>query len=213
VAYVSARIEGYNGPVRQAIDGTGQPMRLFAGDVQGAALSWTRDRQFVLLRQGGQRPDLAAVSLDGSRTIPIAQSPADETEGQFSPDGQWVAFVSHESGNAEVYLQAFPQNAGRTQVSTAGGTQVRWSQDGREIFYIAPDGKMTAVTVTAGPSGPEVSAPVALFQTYLATGGNVIGNKAQYAVARDGRFLINAAIETPSTPIVVTTNWQQALKP
>jgi Tol biopolymer transport system component len=213
VAYVSARIEGYNGPVRQAIDGTGQPMRLFAGDVQGAALSWTRDRQFVLLRQGGQRPDLAAVSLDGSRTIPIAQSPADETEGQFSPDGTWVAFVSHESGRAEVYLQAFPQAAGRTQVSTGGGTQVRWSQDGREIFYIDPAGKMTAVRVSAGAGGPEVSAPVALFQTYLATGGNVIGNKAQYAVARDGRFLINAAIETPSTPIIVTTNWQQTLKP
>ena len=212
VAYVSARIEGYNGPVRQAIDGTGQPTRLFAGNVQGAALSWTRDRQFVLLRQGGQRPDLVAVSIDGSRTIPIAQSPADETEGQFSPDGRGVAFVSHESGRPEVYLQAFPQAAGRTQVSTAGGTQVRWSADGREIFYLDPDGKMTAVRVAMGAGGPDVSPPVTLFQTYLATGGNVIGNKAQYAVARDGRFLINAAIETPSTPIVVTTNWQQTIK-
>jgi Tol biopolymer transport system component len=212
VAYVSARIEGYNGPVRQAIDGTGQPTRLFAGDVQGAALAWTRDRQFVLLRRGGQRPDLAAVSLDGSRTIPIAESPADETEGQFSPDGKWVAFVSNETGRAEVYLQAFPQAAGRTQVSTAGGTQVRWSADGREIFYLDPGGKMTAVRISAGPGGPEVAPPVTLFQTYLATGGNVIGNKAQYAVARDGRFLLNSAIETPSTPIVVTTNWQQTLR-
>jgi Tol biopolymer transport system component len=210
VVYVSARLGG-NGPVRQAVDGTGEPAPLFPNDTAGAALSWTRDRQFVLLRQGGQRPDLAAVSVDGSRTVPIAQSTADETEGQFSPDGRSVAFVSRESGRAEVYLQAFPQNAGRTQISTAGGTQVRWSADGGEIFYIAPDGKMTAVKVSWSAGAPSVAEPVALFQTYLATGGNVIGNKPQYAVSRDGRFLLNNAIETPSTPIVVTMNWQAGL--
>jgi serine/threonine protein kinase/Tol biopolymer transport system component len=210
VVYVSARLGG-NGPVRQAVDGTGQPAPLFPNDTAGAALSWTRDRRFVLLRQGGQRPDLVAVSVDGSRTIPIAQSPADETEGQFSPDGRWVAFVSHESGRAEVYLQAFPQSAGRTQVSTAGGTQVRWSADGREIFFIAPDGRMMAVSFSPGPAEPTVSMPVALFQTWLATGGNVIGNKPQYAVTRDGRFLLNSAIETPASPIVVTVNWPGAL--
>jgi Tol biopolymer transport system component len=212
VVYVSARMGG-NGPVRQAIDGTGAPAPLFPNDTAGAALSWTRDRRFVLLRQGGQRPDLAAVSVDGAQTIPIAQSPADETEGQFSPDGRWVAFVSHDSGRAEVYVQAFPQSAGRTQVSTAGGTQVRWSADGREIFYIAPDGRLTAVTVSVNAGGtPDLAPPVALFQTYLASGGNVIGNKPQFAVARDGRFLLNTAVESPSTPIIVTMNWQQALK-
>jgi len=194
------------------VDGTGQPEPLFPNDTAGAALSWTRDRQFILVRQGGQRPDLAAVSLDGARTIPIAQSPADETEGQFSPDGKWVVFVSNESGRQEVYLQAFPESAGRTQVSIAGGTQVRWSADGREIFYIAPDGRMMAVSFSPGPAEPAVSTPVALFQTWLATGGNVIGNKPQYAVTRDGRFLLNSAIETPASPIVVTVNWLSALK-
>ena len=64
----------------------------------------------------------------------------DETEGQFSPDGKWVAFVATVSGRAEVYVQAFPDSSsGRTQVSTAGGSQVRWSADGRELYYLAPD--------------------------------------------------------------------------
>jgi hypothetical protein len=53
---------------------------------------------------------------------------------------------------------------------------------------------------------------VALFQTYLATGTNVIGNKPQYAVSRDGRFLLNTAVESPSSPIVVSINWMQKLR-
>jgi hypothetical protein len=71
-------------------------------------------------------------------------------------------------------------------ISTAGGTQVRWSYDGRETFYIAPDGTMTSVTVSGTTAAPR--SPVALFQTRLANGRNVIGNKPQFDVSRDGRF-------------------------
>ena len=53
--------------------------------------------------------------------------------------------------------------------------------------------------------------PVALFQTHLATGTNVLGNKPQYAVSRDGRFLLNTAIESASAPIVVSVNWMKTL--
>ena len=88
----------------------------------------------------------------------------------------------------------------------------RWSADGREIFYLAPDGKLMAVSVALGGTTPDVKLPVALFQTYLATGTNVIGNKPQYAVSRDGRFLLNAAVESPSAPIVISVNWAQKLK-
>jgi Tol biopolymer transport system component len=212
VVYISGRLNG-SGPVRQAIDGTGQAHNLFPNDTPGGALAFTRDRRYVLLRQQVKgTPDLVAATLDASQIIPVAQTPADETEGQFSPDGKWVAFVSNETGRQEVYLQSFPQSSGRSQVSTSGGAQVRWSADGREIFYVSPEGRMMAVKVSlAGPS-PAIEAPVALFQTYLASGGNVVGNKPQYAVTRDGRFLLNNAIETASRPIVVTVNWEALLK-
>ena len=141
----------------------------------------------------------------------VVQSPYDELEGQFSPDAKWVAFVSTDSGRPEVFVQSFPDARSRTQVSTTGGTQVRWSADGREIFYLAPDGKLMTVSVALGGASPEVKLPVALFQTYLATGTNVIGNKPQYAVSRDGRFLLNAAVESPSAPIVVSINWMKTL--
>ena len=68
---------------------------------------------------------------------------------------------------------------------------------------------MMAVSVALDGASPDVKLPVALFQTYLATGTNVLGNKPQYAVARDGRFLLNTAIESPSAPIVVSVNWMK----
>ena len=137
---------------------------------------------------------------------------ADETEGQFAPDGAWVAYASNETGRAEVYVQSFPEGRARTQVSTAGGTQIRWAPDGKAIFYIAPDGRMMAAAIAIVGAVPQVQAPVALFQTHLATGINVLGDKPQYAVARDGRFLLNSAVEAATTPpIVVVVNWMKAL--
>jgi Tol biopolymer transport system component len=199
------------GPTRQALTGgTSEP--LFEQRVRGTAVSWTRDRQYVLLRRDmGTTADLIAVEMKSPpREIVVAQSPYDEPEGQFSPDGKWVAFVSNESGRAEVFVQSFPKATSRTQVSTSGGTQVRWSSDGKEIFYIAPDGKMMAVSIDLGGSSPAVKLPAPLFQTYLATGTNVIGNKPQYAVSRDGRFLLNTAVESVSPPIAVFVNWMKS---
>ncbi|HEX5110543.1 MAG TPA: protein kinase [Vicinamibacterales bacterium] len=210
VVFFSSRL-GPRGPVRQSLaDGKIESLV----SERGVALSWTRDRLFVLLRRAGEKSgeDLVAAATTGSaRIVPVAQSAHNETEGQFSPDGKAVAFVSNESGHSEVFVQAFPDAQGRTQVSTAGGTQVRWSSDGKEIFYVAPDGKMMAVTVTGSAAALKIGSPVALFQTYLATGTNVVGNKPQYAVSRSGRFLLNTAVETPSAPIVVSLNWMKTL--
>jgi Tol biopolymer transport system component len=192
----------------------GKPEPIFDTPDQGLALAWTRDRRFLLVRRDGEKTgvDLFASSTTGDeREVVVTQSPGDETEGQFSPDGRWVAFVGNESGRPEVFVQSFPEGQGRTQVSTAGGTQVRWSADGKEIFYIAPDGKLMAAPVTLGSGSPDIKLPVALFQTHLATGINVIGNKAQYAVSRDGRFLLNTAIESTAAPIVVAVNWMRTL--
>jgi eukaryotic-like serine/threonine-protein kinase len=209
VVFSSRRFSG--GPARQAVTG-GKAEPLFADREAGFALSWTRDRKYVLIRREGAKTgaDLVAVSTNGDpREIAVAQSPSDETEGQFSPDGKWIAFVSNESGRPDVFVQSFPEGRGRTQVSTAGGTQIRWSGDGQEIFYVAPDGMMTGASLTFGDATVKVKLPVPLFQTHLATGTNVLGLKPQYAVARDGRFLLNTAIESASEPIVVMVNWMK----
>jgi Tol biopolymer transport system component len=214
VVFSGARL-GRRGQARQAVDGTGKAEPLLDSDTAtGVALSWTRDRRFVLLQRPGTQmsSDLVAVAISGLQSTPIATSASEEIEGQFSPDGSWVAFVSNETGRQEVFAQSFPEARGRTQISTAGGTQVRWSYDGREIFYIAPDGRLMSVSVTMSETTAAPRSPVALFQTRLANGRNVIGNKPQYAVSRDGRFLLNTALESSaSAPIVVTTGWARRL--
>jgi serine/threonine protein kinase/Tol biopolymer transport system component len=210
VVYYSRRFAG-GGPARQPMIG-GRAEPLFANGETGVAVSWTRDRQYVLMRRNttANGVDLVAVTTKGApREVSVAQSPHDETEGQFSPDGKWVALVSNESGRSEVYVQPFPDARTRTQVSTAGGSQVRWASNGKEIFYVAPDGKMMAVAIALKSPSPEVKPPAALFQTYLATGTNVLGVKPQYAVSREGRFLLNTAIESASAPIVVWVNWMK----
>ena len=208
VVFYSRRF-GDRGPARVALTG-GAPEPLFASGEGGMPLSWTRDRAFLLTRRTGTKTgsDLIAIPTSGSQSeIVVAQTSADETEGQFSPDGRWVALVSNESGRPEVFVQAFPAGQPRAQVSVAGGAQVRWSATGDTIFFIAPDSSMMSSTIAFGQAGPQVQTPVGLFKTQLASGTNVLGHKPQYAVARDGRFLLNAVVEGASTPIVVVVNW------
>jgi serine/threonine protein kinase len=202
---------GTSGPARQSLAG-GQAAPLFTSGESGVPLSWTRHGNYVLIRRNDPKTgaDLVAVGVSGQPPpVVVAQSAHEETEGQFSPDGRWVAFVANDSGRPEVFLQSFPGAANRTQVSTAGGSQVRWSRDGHEIFYVAPGGRMTSVRVALDGASPAVKPPEALFQTTLATGTNVLGNKPQYAVARDGRFLLNTAIDGPTAPIAVAVNWMK----
>src|SRR3989442_3253847 len=130
VVFNSRRFGG--GPSRQALSG-GTAGPLLSKGAAGLALSWTRDRQYILMRRDSTktRSDLVAVATGGEpREVPeviVAQSPYDETEGQFSPDGRWVAFVSNDSGRPEVFVQSFPEGRARTQVSTAVGTQGGWA--------------------------------------------------------------------------------------
>jgi len=207
ILFSSSRFGAVLAPSRVSIDGNAKPERFFPESVRGVALSWTKDRQTLLVRRDVAQtgPDLFAVSLDGKQ-VPVAESTYAETEGQFSPDGKWIAYVSNENGHPEVYLQSFPRAGGHTQVSIEGGTQVRWAASGKEIFYLAPGGAMTAVAVTFTNGAAEVTRPVTLFPTHLASGTNVIGNKPQYAVSRDGRFLLNSLVESASLPIVVSLN-------
>ena len=113
----------------------------------------------------------------------------------------------------------FRGSGGPWQVSsTEGGSQPRWRPDGRELFYVAPDARLMAVPIAVGADAQtlEAGAPVPLFRTRLASGaGNVSGlmSKPQYAVASDGRFLMNVAVEAATAPpITVVLNWDAALK-
>ncbi len=126
-------------------------------------------------------------------------------EGQVSPDGKWLAFVA--SPFNEVMIQPFLAPGPRIQISSGGGGQARWSRDGRQLFYIARDKKMMAVSFD--PQKRTAGVPRVLFQTRIVSAQFVL---FQFDVAPDGRFLINSFPSDHSSPLTLVTNWPELLK-
>jgi Tol biopolymer transport system component len=97
-----------------------------------------------------------------------------ERGGQFSPDGRFIAYQSNESGRFEIYVRPFdatgPAPIRQWSISSAGGISPRWSPDGKELYYIAPDATLMAVTFTIAGGDVRVSSPKALFATRIRGG-------------------------------------------
>src|SRR5262249_16234927 len=127
-------------------------------------LDWSSDGRFILY----QTSDTTGKTPYGLWALPVAQGNAgtidrkpfpvatttfNETDGQFSPDGKWVAYQSDGTGQFEIYVQPFPGPGASLPVSKNGGAQVRWRRDGKELFYIAPDDRLMAVAIRFAPDG------------------------------------------------------------
>lgn len=129
----------------------------------------------------------------------------------FSPDSRWMTFNlgGRNAGPHEVYVSAVPPTGERWQVSTNGGVQGRWSRDGREIYYLSPDGVMMAVPVDSAGSRPVFGRPHALFKTPIQVSSAV----DQFAVGPDGRFLLSRPLADPDQEAVtMIVNWPSLLK-
>jgi Tol biopolymer transport system component len=155
--------------------------------------------------------DLNALSLKDHKPFSLANSPFDERDGQFSPDGKWVAYESDESGRYEIYVRPFPGLGPRSRISRSGGSQVRWRRNGMELFYIAPDGRLMAAPIhqASNPERIEADTPVALFTTVA--GGPDQFSRQQYVASDDGqRFLVNVIRDVASStaPITLLLNWR-----
>ncbi len=169
---------------------------------------WSRDGRFILYENldPQTKSDLWVLPLSGDKKPqPFLQTPFNETMGRFSPDGKWIAYVSDESGTAQVYVQPFPASGGKWQVSTQGGYTPRWRGDGKELFYMAADRKLVSVGVNSTATTFEVGSPKVLFQTLVDTAPST----NRYDVSPDGqRFLMSLPDESSiSQPITVITNW------
>ena len=199
-----------------AADGTGTAQLLLRSpERHGMVINHWPHERFLVYRvvRNGQR-DLAMLSLGGEQTSEwLLDSPANEEQGQFSPDTKWMAFTSDESGTPEVYVQDAGGAGAKRQVSTRGGAQAHWRGDGKELFYLAPDGKLMAVEVTVSAGSLETGLPRALFATGIT--GSFVDRFTHYLVTRDGqRFLVNISDEdVNSAPITVVLNWDAPLPP
>jgi serine/threonine protein kinase/Tol biopolymer transport system component len=187
---------------------------------------WSSDGRFLLYAETNPKTgnDLWALPMSGANASPsgrsgqemtgndrepivIANTKFEEVDGQFSPDVRWVAYQTNESGQFQIVVQAFPIPTGKSTVSINGGSQPRWSSDGKELYFIAPDGKMMVALITSSGTSFAAATPVALFATSLATGGGSL--LQEYVVSRDGRFLLNEQKDlSTNNPITLILNWK-----
>jgi len=171
---------------------------------------WSSDGRYIAYYRTDPKNqlDIWVLPMFGDRKqFPYVHGEFNESQGQFSPDGKWMAYVSDESGSPQIYVQSFPGLTGKWQISPNGGGQPRWRPDGKELYYVAPDQKLMAVMVRSGATF-EAEAPRALFETALPTSPQ----RQTYAVSRDGqRFLLNAPLDVAS-PMTIVENWTAGLK-
>jgi Tol biopolymer transport system component len=174
---------------------------------------WSADGRFILFRSqvneqsGASAVSLMAVPADGRGAPTVVASGRVGNSAAFSPDGKWVAFESEETGRLEIYVQPFPGPGPKRVVSIGGGLQPAWKSDGRELYYVAADGRLTAVPLGIGPGATlEPGSPVPLFPSRI-DNTRTLGVTRSYAVSRDGtRFLLNQFVDQDSAPITLILN-------
>jgi Tol biopolymer transport system component len=218
IAYVSNR----ESPVvyQKESSGTGKEEMLLQGSSQLWLGAWSRDGRFIVYadndpKNSSSKLDLWLLPLSGDRKpVPFLQTEFNETQGQFSPDGRWMAYTSDDSGIEQIYIQPFPASGGKRLISSSGGAQPRWRGDGKELFYISPDRQLMTVTIRTGSDSShcEIGVPTPLFQTGIRY--SFVSRFFFYDVTADGqRFLINTVPEAGTlSAVTVVVNWQAGIK-
>jgi serine/threonine-protein kinase len=203
----------------KAADGSGTPHLLSKADHPRRPSAISPDGRFLLFTE--EHPstgrDLWLMPLDGGGATPARpwiQTPFDEMMPSFSPDGRFLAYVSKESGDAQVFVAQFPGGSVRRQISTSGGSEPLWAATGKEILYrrLAGDGNLMQVMAVDVATEPSFSAgsPHALFE-----GKYAMSSESQsYAVTPDGQhfFLLKPSNLEPIRQIQVVLNWFEELK-
>jgi len=196
-----------------AADGAGEKQVVYRSTDRIEPTDWSRDGRYVLVDRGNiGAQDVWVVPLaQPAKAFPLVQTEFPERAGQFSPDGRWVAYQSLQTGRNEIYVTPFPGGGARYQVSGGGGTQARWSPDGRELYFVSGDDDLTVATVDGTGSRFDVKDVRPLFRVNLFRGPRVGLNS--YAISPDGkRFLVNNAGEAGVPRVALVTNWTAELK-
>ncbi|MFZ0062453.1 MAG: protein kinase [Pyrinomonadaceae bacterium] len=202
--------DGFTHLYLKAAGGAGEEQVIYKSEASKFPTDWSSDGKSILFenwKKGGQVWILTRTSDWEAK--PVLQTESfSQFQAVFSPNGRFVAYVSNESGRAEVYVQTFPTSGDKWQVSTAGGGYPRWR--GKELYYVTEDGRLMAVeTTTEGKFN--LGVPKQLLQTNIKMIG---GLGYPFSVSPDGqRFLINTRVEASNlAPMTIVLNWAEGLK-
>jgi serine/threonine-protein kinase len=189
-------------------DGGGQEAPLYSGPGDQWESSFARSGEQLVFRQNDSltNRDLWMFSMRDRRASPLLVTSKDERSARLSPDGRFLAYVSDQSGDAEVYVRSFPDSSGTWLVSQGGGTEPAWSPDGRELFYRTGDWMMTVPIVTS----PRFSAGR---RDSLFTGSYVPNpTHTNYDVHPDGNRFVMVRSSESERRVVVALNWLGLLR-
>jgi Tol biopolymer transport system component len=164
--------------------------------------SWAPNGEYVVTKIDGarQEPSYLALLKIGERTLSrMLPSTGNQTNGQISPDGKWLAYATDDSGGWNIFVTTFPGAAGKWQVSVGGGTEPRWRGDGKEIFYLDTKGMLMAVPVGPGPTFSTGTAQPLFRVRPRAPISNT--DLFSYDASKDGsRFIVNRYVKPSSVP-------------
>ena len=187
-------------------DGAGPPELLarLRGAVDRLPTSWASADAAILLQDRFSREtglDVTVVSTRGGEPKALLNSPADESGAVVSPDGEFVAYASDESGRNEIYVRPYSGTGQRTLVSTRGGIEPLWSRTGEELFFRNGREVLSVPMKTAPGAAPQAAR--VLFSGDYPFGPQV----ANYDLSPDGkRFLMMRGRQWPEGQVVVVTN-------
>ena len=174
------------------------------------ATDWSSDGRWMLIHaepiKGGV-PEAWVLDRTTGRFTPRIKTSFSELDAHFSPDGQWIAYTSNESGRFEVYVQPFEPTGAKWLVSRGGGNHAAWRGDSRELFYVTLDGRMMSVPITT-THGFDAGVPAELFAARMRD----FPPRRQYDATPDGqRFLLVRMVDENSSSLDLVLNWESRL--
>jgi Tol biopolymer transport system component len=204
----------FRGPANSA----GSEGVLYASDRSKVPTSWSPDGKSLLYFTGGGRHEIFLLPLTPERSgeslkpEPLLKTGFNELFGQFSPDGRWVLYSSDVSGQSEIYVTPLSRPSERHQISTNGGGRPRWRRDGKELYYIALDGKLMAAETRIGENNIEAGPTHALLTITGSSPASAAGYP--YEISADGQRILTSvpAGDRAIQPVTLVQNWTGALK-
>ena len=218
IAYTSAPARGPGHLIVKPSNGGGMEREILElqDKVTAVVTGWSPTGDEILFQQQvtGKGLDIFKVSLSGDpKAVPVLETNSSEGGATITPNGRWMAYHSDEAGRPEVYVRPWPNVLdGKDPITTAGGSQPRWSEDGRELYYRALDTLATMVVPVQERNGQfEVGAPRELVPGVQASRSNPLG--MTYDVAEKGtRVLMMVPPSSARNPLKVIVNWPSLLQ-
>ncbi len=195
----------------QPADGSGTPKAFLPDPPQDQVITdWSPDGKYLLYFEGAiGSQKLWAAPVDGSGKPFLATADTGVTfDGQFSPNGRWVAYGIYDAGRSDVFVAPFPPTGAKWQVSQNNGSRPRWRADGKELYYFPPgDNQLYATEVDGSGNSFQIGRTQTLFRT------NLNGLGWLFDVSKDGqKFIVQVAAEQSDRPLMLVVNWTEELK-